>query len=88
MDFTNIEYHHLMERIDMLILLIPCLIAGIFIFKGIYGIVENPVKRSRWITICITAAVTVVLVLIIYCIVLICATSIRGRWCEGCMEYH
>jgi len=88
MDFTDTAFRQMMEIIDLVILSIPCLIAGIFIFKGIYRTVENPAKRSKGVSICITAAATVVLVLILYFVVLLWAVSIRGRWCEGCMEYH
>ena len=35
MDFTDTAFRQMMEIIDLVILSIPCLIAGIFIFKVI-----------------------------------------------------
>ncbi len=88
MAFTDPAFRQMMENIDVLILLLPCLFVAFFIFRAIYKKIKHPEKRKRWVSVCIALAITVVLTLILYFIVLIWAVSIRGRWCEGCMEYH
>ena len=76
------------ELLDVLIQLLFCFPLGAYVFKkSLRFIQEHSPVNSILLTLISFFCATVATVLA-FLFLSILTISIRGRWCEGCMEYH